>query len=78
MKGRAKLLDPCRDNLYRRELDQTTGELVLEKSCPKCSKKAGVTVYYRESEFRKGHDGGTESLRDCQRHRKASPSPALL
>lgn len=79
MKGQAKILDPFKDNLYRRTLDAVTGAKVLEKSCPKCSKKAGATVYYVESEFEAlSKDGAkTEMKRDCYRHRKA-PVPATV
>jgi hypothetical protein len=80
MQGKAKLLDPFRDNLFRRKVDETTGEKITEKSCPKCSKKAGTTIYFPESAFRK-QDGSairTESHRDCDRHRRtnqATPTP---
>lgn len=72
MKGRAKVLDPFKDNLYRRELDAETGEKFIEKSCPKCSKKAGVTVFYRESAFGEQvtANGQTKPQKDCQLHRK--------
>jgi len=77
MKGQAKLLDPYKDNLYRRSLDEATGARVLEKSCPKCSKKAGATVYYDEREFEAPSKDGSklESKKDCQRHRKAIALP---
>lgn len=79
MKSRAKLLDPLRDNLFRRVVDEATGLTIMEKSCPKCSKKAGGIIYYPETAFmacldsknRKGTD------RDCQKHRK-QPRPVLL
>jgi hypothetical protein len=72
MKGRAKVLDPFRDNLYRRDLDPETGEKVLSKSCPKCSKKAGTTVFYRESAFGEqvAANGQAKPQRDCLLHRK--------
>ncbi len=74
MKGRAKVLDPFKDNLYRREQDPETGEKFLEKSCPKCSKKAGTTVFYRETAFGEqiAANGAVKPQRDCQMHRKAS------
>lgn len=74
MKGQAKLLDPYKDNLYRRSLDEATGEKFLEKSCPKCSLKAGATVYYAEREFEAPSKDKTkvEIKRDCHRHRKAA------
>lgn len=78
MKSQAKLLDPFKDNLFRRSMDAATGARVLEKSCPKCSKKAGETIYYVESEFEAlSKDGArTEMKRDCQRHRKPVSAPA--
>lgn len=80
MKGQAKLLDPFKDNLYRRSLDAATGARFLEKSCPKCSKKAGATIYYVESEFEaiSKDSGKVEMKRDCQRHRKAVSIPASV
>lgn len=74
MQGRAKLLDPNKDNLYRRLLNETTGEKTMEKSCPKCSKKAGTIIYYPESDFKTQSevDGRSETHRDCQKHRKSS------
>lgn len=76
MKGQAKLLDPFKDNLYRRT-ENAAGAKVLEKSCPKCSKKAGATVYYAESEFEgpSKDSSKVESKRDCHRHRKAIAVP---
>lgn len=76
MQGRAKLLDPNRDNLYRRRVDEATGAKTMEKSCPKCSKKAGTTVYYPESDFATPGSGDSRSPahRDCMKHRKASLS----
>ncbi len=77
MKGQAKLLDPFKDNLYRRTVDSATGAHVLEKSCPKCSKKAGATVYYAETDFTAVSKvtGQTEMKKDCHRHRKALALP---
>lgn len=74
MKGRAKLLDPLRDNLYRRAVDGSTGQPIMEKSCPKCSKKAGVAIYYPEHDFDKPFEAGARNAahRDCQKHRKAA------
>jgi hypothetical protein len=74
MKGRAKVLDPFKDNLYRREQDPETGEKFLEKSCPKCSKKAGTLVFYRETAFgeQTAANGSVKPQRDCQLHRKAT------
>ncbi|MNY30060.1 hypothetical protein D3C86_1641450 [compost metagenome] len=72
MQGKAKLLDPFRDNLFRRKVDEATGEKITEKSCPKCSKKAGTTIYYPESAFQT-QDGSAvraASLRDCAQHRR--------
>lgn len=76
MKGQAKLLDPFKDNLYRRAQD-ASGANVLEKSCPKCSKKAGSTVYYVEADFTAVSKvtGKPEMKRDCHRHRKAIAVP---
>lgn len=72
MKGRAKVLDPFKDNLFRRELNPETGEKVLEKSCPKCSKKAGSTVFYPEAAFGEqvAANGTVKPQRDCQLHRR--------
>lgn len=76
MKALAKRLDPFKDNLYRR-IEDAAGARVLEKSCPKCSKKAGTTVYYAESEFEAPSKDAsrTESKKDCHRHRKAVALP---
>lgn len=76
MKGQAKRLDPYKDNLYRRTQD-ATGANVLEKSCPKCSKKAGETVFYVESDFTAVSKvtGQPEMKKDCHRHRKALALP---
>jgi hypothetical protein len=68
MKGRAKLLNPNRDNLFRLRVDEATGARVMEKSCPKCSKKAGTTVYYPEGDF--PSTGSGPSNRECLKHRK--------
>lgn len=72
MLGRAKRLDPLKDNLYRREVDQATGERTVQKSCPKCSKKEGTVVFYPESDFgvHQTPTGRTQAYRDCSKHRK--------
>lgn len=72
MKSRVKVLDPFKDNLFRRELDEQSGEKVITKSCPKCSKKAGTTIFYRESEFGEmiASNGTTKPQKDCLKHHR--------
>lgn len=80
MKGHARRLDPFKDNLYRRASDAASGGTHVEKSCPKCSQKAGELVYYAESDFvtLSKATGRPEPQRLCNRHRKSpSTRPAV-
>ncbi len=51
MRRGPRRLDPLKNSLWRVVTDPETGEKWKEKSCPSCSKKAGVAVYLKEEAF---------------------------